>query len=40
MVNHKSPEYLYRKDGAYYFSRRVPVDLQDEYQRPRASRPA
>jgi len=32
MVDHLSP-YLFRKRGIYYFSRRVPKDLLDHYER-------
>jgi len=30
-INH----YLYRKRGVYYFSRRIPLDLQDQYSQTR-----
>ena len=32
MVDHLSP-YLFRKRGIFYFSRRVPKDLLDHYER-------
>ena len=32
MVDHSCP-YLFRKRGVYYFSRRVPKDLMDHYDR-------
>lgn len=35
MVDHNSNHYLYRKRGVYYFSRRIPLDLQGEYAQPR-----
>ena len=31
----KSPEYLMNKGGVFYFTRHVPNDLQQHYERPR-----
>ena len=35
MVDHNINHYLYRKRGVYYFSRRIPLDLQDQYSQTR-----
>ncbi|MFT6372382.1 MAG: hypothetical protein ACJA0I_000815 [Gammaproteobacteria bacterium] len=35
MGTFKSPQYTYLKDGSYYFSRAVPLDLRYLYSKPR-----
>jgi hypothetical protein len=35
VVDHNINHYLYRKRGVYYFSRRIPLDLQDQYSQTR-----
>ena len=31
MVGH-NPQFTYRKDGVFYFSRRIPKDIRDRYE--------
>ena len=31
MVGH-NPQFTYRKDGVFYFSRRIPKDIKDRYE--------
>ena len=34
MVGH-NPQFTYRKDGVFYFSRRIPKDIRHKYERDR-----
>ena len=34
-MNHQNPTYLKRRSGIYYFTRRIPSELQRQYKRNR-----
>ena len=34
-MNHQNPTYLKRRSGIYYFTRRIPSILQQQYKRDR-----